>query len=180
MNGDFGFVHALVVSISFIVVSEICDKTFLIVTIMAMRHSLLIIYTASMSALITMTIVSALLGNIVTKFLPTIYTYYLSNILFAYFGIKMLKDGYYMSPNEGIDEYEEVQDEVKNVEAASDSKCEEGNYRTTNNSIKEDQRKNFTMIIRRYISSAFIRTFIMTFLAVSIGQIYHETSVVFF
>lgn len=73
-NIDFGFLHALVVTISFIVVSEICDKTFFIVTIMAMRYSFLIIYTGAMSALITMTIISALLGKLVTKFLPTIYT----------------------------------------------------------------------------------------------------------
>jgi putative Ca2+/H+ antiporter (TMEM165/GDT1 family) len=175
---DFDFIHGLVVAISFIVVSEICDKTFFIVTIMAMRHSLLIVYTGAMSALIMMTIISALLGKIVTKFLPTIYTYYLSNILFVCFGIKMLKDGYYMSPNEGTNEYEEVQDEIEKAEARSDLKLEGGSSRTMNNSIKEDQQKNFAIIIRRYTPVVFMQTFIMTFLAVSIKQIYHHYLIV--
>ena len=45
--------------------------------------------------------------------IPRVYTYYISTALFAIFGVKMLKEGYYMSPNEAQDEFEEVQsDEV--------------------------------------------------------------------
>ena len=98
---------------------------------MAMRHSRLIIYAGAMSALGAMTILSALLGNIVTKFIPRIYTYYLSSILFACFGIKMLRDGYLMSPDEGTEEYEEVQHEVEKAEATDD--LELGGGGTTNN-----------------------------------------------
>lgn len=52
--------------------------------------------------------------------IPRAYTYYISTALFAAFGLKMLRDGFKMSPNEGQDELEEVQanlrrkdDEVK-------------------------------------------------------------------
>lgn len=47
---------------------------------------------------------------------PRIYTYYISTVLFAIFGLKMLRDGYYMSPNDGQEEFEEVQSDLKKRE----------------------------------------------------------------
>lgn len=65
---------------------------------------------------------SAVFGYAVT-IIPRVYTYYISTALFAIFGLKMLKEGYSMSPNEGQEELEEVQldlrkrdDEVKFIE----------------------------------------------------------------
>lgn len=184
---NLGFIHAFIASISVIVVSEIGDKTFFIAAIMAMRHSRLITYAGAMGALGAMTILSALLGNIVTQFVPRIYTYYLSSILFACFGVKMLKDGYAMSANEGADEYEEVEHEVEKAEAVDDLESGENNTSstttaaattttTTNNAIrgsrsvqtKGSQKSGIPRIIsiiRRYISPIFIQAFIMTFLA---------------
>jgi len=180
VTANLGFIHAFIASISVIVVSEIGDKTFFIAAIMAMRHSRLIIYTGAMSALGAMTVLSALLGNIVTKFIPRIYTYYLSSILFAGFGIKMLKDGYGMSPDEGTDELEEVQHEVEKAEATDD--LESGDGEATNNAVKENQQQprlsqkstisNITAIIRRYVSPIFMQACIMTFLAVSTSRRY--------
>jgi len=177
-HANLGFIHAFIASISVIVVSEIGDKTFFIAAIMAMRHSRLIIYIGAMSALGAMTILSALLGNILTKFIPRIYTYYLSSILFACFGIKMLKDGYGMSPDEGTDEYEEVQQEVEKAEATDDLESGSGDGERTNDLVKENEQQprlsqkmtvhNIVAMIRRYVSPIFIQAFIMTFLAVSI------------
>ena len=169
-TANLGFIHAFVASISVIVVSEIGDKTFFIAAIMAMRHSRLTTYSGAMGALATMTILSALLGNVVTKFVPRIYTYYLSSLLFACFGIKMLKDGYGMSPDEGTDEYEEVQHELEKAEAGDD--LESGGGTMNNNSVKVNSQQRFNFhnivtIIRRYISPIFVQAFIMTFLAVS-------------
>lgn len=48
--------------------------------------------------------------------IPRIYTYYISTALFAIFGLKMLKEGYYMSPNEGQEEFEEVQSDLRKRE----------------------------------------------------------------
>lgn len=48
--------------------------------------------------------------------IPRFYTYYISTILFAIFGLKMLRDGYYMSPNDGQEELEEVQSDLKKRE----------------------------------------------------------------
>jgi len=184
-SANFGFIHAFIASISVIVVSELGDKTFFIAAIMAMRHARLIIYAGAMSALGTMTILSALLGNIVTKFIPRIYTYYLSSILFACFGIKMLRDGYLMSPDEGTDEYDEVQHEVERAEVVDDLELGGGGGTTTINSLssgnQQQQRSlssskqrstltKLTSILRRYVSPILIQAFIMTFLAVSVNQ----------
>jgi putative Ca2+/H+ antiporter (TMEM165/GDT1 family) len=52
----------------------------------------------------------------VATIIPRIYTYYISTALFAIFGLKMLKEGYYMSPNETQDEFEEVQSDLRKRE----------------------------------------------------------------
>ncbi|CAF1393746.1 unnamed protein product [Rotaria magnacalcarata] len=171
-TANLGFIHAFIASISVIVVSELGDKTFFIAAILAMRHSRLVVYAGAMGALGAMTVLSALLGNIVTNFVPRIYTFYISSILFAGFGMKMLKDGYGMSPDETAEEYEEVQQEVDKAEATSDLESGDGNE-TIDSSPKANQQvltsKSFVTkiatIIRRYISSILIQSFIMTFLA---------------
>ena len=51
-----------------------------------------------------------------TTVIPRIYTYYVSSLLFAIFGLKMLHEGYHMSPNEGQEEFEEVGEELRKKE----------------------------------------------------------------
>ena len=88
----------------------------------------------------------------------------------------MLRDGYLMSPDEGTEEYEEVQQEVEKAETTDD--LELGGGTATNSSSQSQQRlqsvskqKNtlskLTILLRRYVSPIFIQAFIMTFLAVS-------------
>ncbi len=43
-------------------------------------------------------------------------TYYISSALFALFGLKMLHEGYHMSPTEGQEEFEEVNEELRKKE----------------------------------------------------------------
>ena len=52
----------------------------------------------------------------VTVIIPRVYTYWISTALFAIFGLRMLKEGYSMSPNEGQEEFEEVQSDLKKQE----------------------------------------------------------------
>lgn len=110
------FIHAFVASLSVIIVSELGDKTFFIAAIMSMRHSRLIVFTGAMLALGLMTVLSAVLGY-ATTVIPRKYTLYISTALFIFFGLKMLKEGYDMDPNEGQEELEEVQAELKKKEA---------------------------------------------------------------
>ncbi|KAK7096983.1 putative divalent cation/proton antiporter TMEM165 [Littorina saxatilis] len=114
-KGNLGFMHALVASLSVIIVSEIGDKTFFIAAILAMRHSRVTVLMGALSALIFMTIMSALVGY-ATTVIPRAYTYYASSILFAIFGLKMLKEAWVMSPDEGQEEYDEAQAEIKKKE----------------------------------------------------------------
>lgn len=82
---------------------------------MAMKHPRIIVFAGAISALVFMTILSAAFGWIATV-IPRVYTYYASAALFAIFGIKMLRDGWKMNPNEGQEELEEVQSELKRRE----------------------------------------------------------------
>ncbi|KAL6107554.1 tmem165 [Pungitius sinensis] len=111
-KGNLGFIHAFVASISVIIVSELGDKTFFIAAIMAMRYNRLTVLTGAMLALGLMTCLSVLFGY-ATTIIPRIYTYYVSTALFAIFGVRMLREGLRMSPDEGQEELEEVQAEIK-------------------------------------------------------------------
>ena len=66
---------------------------------MAMQRSRVIVFTAALLALEIMTLISILLGNIITKFVPRVYIFYGSLVLFAIFGFKMLYEAYYMENN---------------------------------------------------------------------------------
>ena len=83
---------------------------------MSMRHARLVVFIGAMFALGLMTILSAVLGY-ATTVIPRKYTLYISTALFIFFGLKMLKEGYDMDPNEGQEELEEVQAELKKKEA---------------------------------------------------------------
>ncbi|XP_012784058.2 transmembrane protein 165 [Ochotona princeps] len=109
---NLGFIHAFVAAISVIIVSELGDKTFFIAAIMAMRYNRLTVMAGAMLALGLMTCLSVLFGY-ATTVIPRVYTYYVSTALFAIFGIRMLREGLKMSPDEGQEELEEVQAELK-------------------------------------------------------------------
>ena len=113
---SFDFLHGFVAALSVIIVSELGDKTFFIAAIMSMRHSRLVVFIGAMGALGLMTVLSAVLG-FATTVIPRKYTLYVSTALFVFFGLKMLKEGYEMDPNEGQEELEEVQAELKKKEA---------------------------------------------------------------
>ncbi|XP_046748269.1 transmembrane protein 165 [Diprion similis] len=161
-KGNLGLLHAFVASLSVIVVSELGDKTFFIAAIMAMRHPRLTVFSGAISALALMTILSVVFGYAAT-IIPRAYTYYISTALFALFGLKMLRDGYYMSPNEGQEELEEVQLDLR--------KREDEYEKEASTSIVQDPE---TGVIRKttkansvwlFVSRIFIQAFTLTFLA---------------
>jgi putative Ca2+/H+ antiporter (TMEM165/GDT1 family) len=107
-----GFLHGFVESLSVILVSEIGDKTFFIAAIMAMGNNKLTVFLGAISALAVMTVLSALLGFVVTTFIPREYTYYTCTAIMFLFGIKMLWEAWRMKPNEGEETQKEVEEEV--------------------------------------------------------------------
>jgi len=168
---NFGFIHAFLASLSVIVVSEIGDKTFFIAAIMAMKHSRFTVYTGAMFALGLMTALSAVLGNILTKLIPKTYTYYASSVLFALFGLKMLKEGYEMNNSDANDEYEEASSTLRESEEKNSNllgkDLEAGGAGTGADESKNSRSlyRRFVIFFRKYLSAVFLQAFVLTFLA---------------
>jgi putative Ca2+/H+ antiporter (TMEM165/GDT1 family) len=109
--------HSFLLSLTMILFSEIGDKTFLIAALMAMKHDRLLVFSAAFSALIAMTILSAVLGHAVPTLIPKRFTNFLASALFLVFGGRMLKEGLAMSPDEGVAaEMQEVEQELEEKE----------------------------------------------------------------
>jgi len=109
--------HSMFLAFTMIMVSEIGDKTFLVACLMAMRHDRLLVFSAAYAALITMTILSAVLGHAVPTLIPKWLTNFLAAGLFLVFGIKMLLEARSISPDEGVsEEMKEVEQELEEKE----------------------------------------------------------------
>ncbi|XP_032488795.1 transmembrane protein 165 isoform X1 [Phocoena sinus] len=158
---NLGFIHAFVAAISVIIVSELGDKTFFIAAIMAMRYNRLTVLAGAMLALGLMTCLSVLFGY-ATTVIPRVYTYYVSTALFAIFGIRMLREGLKMSPDEGQEELEEVQAELK-------KKDEEFQRTKLLNGPGDVETGTSTTIPQKkwlhFISPIFVQALTLTFLA---------------
>lgn len=100
-----------------IIFSEIGDKTFLVAALMAMRHPRLLVFSAAFSALIVMTVLSAVLGHAVPALLSERFTHFAAAALFLVFGFKLIREGLAMSPNDGVgEEMREVEQELEEKE----------------------------------------------------------------
>lgn len=74
-----------------ITISELGDKTFFIAVILAMRHSQRLVFCSVLAALAAMTLLSVILGQIVSL-LPEHYLTFGEIALFLGFGLKLLFD----------------------------------------------------------------------------------------
>lgn len=158
MGASGSFAHGFIATFSVIVVSELGDKTFFIAAIMAMRHPRWTVFVGAMAALAIMHVMSAFFGYAITV-IPRTFTYYISSLLFALFGLKMLREGYKMSPNEAQEEFDEVQEDLRKREAESDS---------TASDLETGQAKKSsinTNMLYAFVSRIFLQAFTMTFLA---------------
>jgi putative Ca2+/H+ antiporter (TMEM165/GDT1 family) len=108
--------HSFGLSFAMIIFSEIGDKTFLVAALMAMRHARLLVFSAALSALIAMTVLSAMLGHAFPTLLPKRLTTFAAAILFFVFGGKSLHEGLNMPRDAGIGE------EMREVEAELEEK----------------------------------------------------------
>ena len=167
---DLGFFHAFLASLSVIVVSEIGDKTFFIAAIMSMKHPRLTVYSGAIFALGLMTLLSALLGNILTTMIPKTYTYYASSFLFALFGLKMLREGYEMENHDASEEYEEASNTLKENEDKDETLLEkdvEANVAIEEKPAAKEiiNVRAFITFFRKYFSPILLQAFILTFLA---------------
>lgn len=141
------FLHGFLASVYVIIISELGDKTFFIGAILSIDHPRLLVYGGAMFALVTMTVLSALLG-FATEVLPRVYTYYASGILFILFGVKMLKDAFIMNPEDSKEEYKEVEQQLSANEIREITFC-----------------AHFRSFLQSILSPIFVEAFVMTFLA---------------
>jgi putative Ca2+/H+ antiporter (TMEM165/GDT1 family) len=157
-----------------IMVSEIGDKTFLIAAILSMTHPRLTVFSAALSALLIMSILSAILGNILPSLVSRFYTQLFAGFLFLIFGIRMMMEGLRMSPEATTsDEYLEVAAEIKARE--EDSKghfASDGGLLPRSSPRKPRTKQSRQRWIHRWrevlmavMSPIFLETFVLTFLA---------------
>merc|ERR1712130_298722 len=111
-----GILHGFSESISVILVSEIGDKTFFIAAILAMRNNKLTVFLAALSALFLMTVLSALLGWVVTTFMPREITYYACTAIMFAFALKMLWEAWRMGEGEMEETQKEVEQELAELD----------------------------------------------------------------
>lgn len=112
--GEKSAYNSLVMSFSMIIFSEIGDKTFLIAALMAMKHPRVTVFSAAFTSLVLMTVLSAVMGHALPTFLPEHLTKFMAAVLFAVFGVKLLREGLAMDQNSGVDEeMEEVECEIE-------------------------------------------------------------------
>ncbi|XP_039295181.1 transmembrane protein 165 isoform X6 [Nilaparvata lugens] len=155
------FLHGFIASLSVIIVSEIGDKTFFIAAIMAMKHSRLTVFAGAISALAFMTVLSVVFGYAAT-IIPRAYTFYVSTALFALFGLKMLREGYYMSPNEGQEEFEEVQSDLRKREDELERESLTVDVETAGGRRNKGAHQGNVF---KAVSRIFIQAFTLTFVA---------------
>ncbi|KAF9418661.1 hypothetical protein BGZ94_009624 [Podila epigama] len=171
-------------SLAMIVVSEIGDKTFLIAAIMAMKHPRLLVFSAALSALAIMSVLSAAFGHAVPNLIPRTYTNFLAALLFFCFGIRMFYDGYHMTDEDAAHELEEVTQELQDKEdeellqraeagvANSDENADDASVLVGMNtadrvssSKKKKDSNGLINLFQLLFSPIFVQTFVMTFLA---------------
>lgn len=102
---DSGFIQSLLL----IFVSEVGDKTFFSAGLLAAKHGKLISFIGSMSALIAMTGISILLGQLIRYIPPSLtnglpYDKYIAILAFSYFGLSTLYEAYNAPSDSSRDE----------------------------------------------------------------------------
>ncbi|PGG96852.1 hypothetical protein GX51_07632 [Blastomyces parvus] len=109
--------HSFLLSLTMILFSEVGDKTFLVAALMAMRHPRMVVFSSAFTALIAMTVLSALLGHAVPTLISKSFTNILAAVLFLVFGVKMVFEARQMAPDEGVgEEMKEVEMELEEKE----------------------------------------------------------------
>ena len=88
---------AFTASLLMVTAAELGDKTFFISLCLAMQYSRRWVFAGSMAALAAMTVLSVLMGQVLTLF-PKLWVHGLTIGLFLIFGLKLLYDAYQMAP----------------------------------------------------------------------------------
>jgi len=107
---------SLMGSFSSIFVTEIGDKTFIVAALMAMRYPRFQVFTAAASALLIMTVLSAVAGHALGAIISKRWAAVVAALLFLGFGAKSVQEGMAMDADAGVGE------EMREVEAELEEK----------------------------------------------------------
>jgi Ca2+/H+ antiporter, TMEM165/GDT1 family len=111
------FLTAFTASLALITAAELGDKTFFISLCLAMRYPRRWVFIGAMAALVAMTLISVLMGQVLSL-LPVVVTRWSVIGLFIFFGFKLLYDAYKMPPGQGVTCETEAQQEA--IESVSE------------------------------------------------------------
>lgn len=100
-----------------VTVAEFGDKTFFTPLILAMRHPRRWVFLGAWTALVMMTVLAVVVGQLVFKLFSPVGVQILSTAVFAVFGLRMLWQAYQMKPQQELEEEEEALKLVEQAEA---------------------------------------------------------------
>jgi putative Ca2+/H+ antiporter (TMEM165/GDT1 family) len=114
---------AFTASLLLITISELGDKTFFIAVILSMQHPRKLVFPGVTLALMAMTILSVMFGQILSSIAQNsqIYVHYGEIVLFIAFGLKLLYDGWKMTPVHEQGVIEEAREEVEKAKINNQS-----------------------------------------------------------
>jgi putative Ca2+/H+ antiporter (TMEM165/GDT1 family) len=160
------FVEGFFSSLFMIIVTELGDKTFFIAAIMAMRYARLTVYCGAILALAVMTVLSAAMGYMVPTLIPVKYTQLLAVALFAYFGVRLLRDAWTMAPSDDDSEPEEMKEAAETLNKKHDLEDPEA-LDTNGNPVRPRAPTGLTLehFLASLASPIFAQAFSLTFLA---------------
>lgn len=151
---SYSVVQGFTKSLAMTVLSEIGDKTFFAAAILAMRHPRRLVLAGCLSALIVMTILSALVGWAAPNLIPRKFTHHITTLLFFGFGLWSLWDAF----KEGDAE------ELAEVEAELDVDLNIANGTAKENSkADEDLKKKTRPFLTQFFSPILLKAFSITF-----------------
>ncbi|XP_054775906.1 GDT1-like protein 4 [Prosopis cineraria] len=142
-------------SLAMTVLSEIGDKTFFAAAILAMRYPRRLVLSGCLSALIVMTILSALVGWAAPNLISRKWAHHITTLLFLGFGLWSLKDAIF---EEGESE------ELAEVEAKLDAEYKaNGGSTKDSNKVNDDMKKHERPLFTQFFSPIFLKAFSINF-----------------
>ncbi|KAM7484533.1 hypothetical protein LguiA_000542 [Lonicera macranthoides] len=150
----FSVVQGFTKSLAMTVLSEIGDKTFFAAAILAMRHPRRFVLSGCLSALIVMTILSALVGWVAPNLISRKLTHHATTLLFLGFGLWSLWDAFNGGEAEELAEVE--------AELDADLKANAGKAKE-NNKADDGSKKQRRPFLNQFFSPIFLKAFSITF-----------------
>ncbi|XP_048503277.1 GDT1-like protein 5 isoform X2 [Beta vulgaris subsp. vulgaris] len=141
-------------SLAMTVLSEIGDKTFIAAAILAMRHPRRLVLTGCLSALIVMTILSAVVGWAAPNLMSRKLTHHVATALFFGFGLWSLWDGFHQEGDAG---------ELAEVEKQLDADFKGATSTTKEHKDDDEKKKKTRPFLTQFFSPILLKAFSITF-----------------